>query len=165
MKTRTAINGGKMLVVHRGTELLNERYSSLHVYAVPLSAVIELRNALKPAWHGLPTRWGCRQRLLPPIAACREGPQPKADRRQGLHSQKQPLTGGRVSFGLPRQHQYHGLRRLLPINIAGAAGFAGPPALVFSHDAGFDRCFAKRLSRIFTIKPRERKMLELDWVG
>jgi len=79
--------------------------------------------------------------------------------------QEQSLTGGRVSFGLPSQYQYRGLPRLLPIKIAGAAAFAGPAALVFAYNAGFDRCFAKRLSRIFTTKPRERTMLQLDWAG
>ncbi|WP_221034378.1 hypothetical protein, partial [Pseudomonas savastanoi] len=64
-----------------------------------------------------------------------------------------------------RQYQYRGLPRLLPIKIAGAAAFAGPAALVFAYNAGFDRCFAKRLSRIFTTKPRERTMLQLDWAG
>ncbi|POD22836.1 hypothetical protein BKM04_14450 [Pseudomonas syringae pv. syringae] len=39
------------------------------------------------------------------------------------------------------------------------------PVLVFAYNAGFDRCFAKRLSRIFTTEPRERTMLQLDWAG
>lgn len=39
------------------------------------------------------------------------------------------------------------------LDIAEVAAFAGKAALVFAHNSGFDRRFAKRLSDVFTAKP------------
>jgi DNA polymerase-3 subunit epsilon len=51
------------------------------------------------------------------------------------------------------------------INTDEVAAFAKDAVLVVAHNAGFDRCFAERISQAFTTKPWACSMSQVDWAG